>query len=191
MVVPSNYTFGSWQATYANSANLTANGIGSLGAGHHTLATYNYPEGGDGTYGTNGAAPSYKVSWAFNVNSSWGGYVNPHGDATFTGVSINPASYTVSYNANGGKNAPASQTKVHGTNLTLTSSEPDHDPGEAPGFTVTFDAGEGTPTYNTYTATDIVEYFFDHWNTQSDNSGTDYYPGDTYSANAAVTMYAQ
>ena len=191
LVVPSNYTFGSWQATYANSANLTANGIGSLGAGHHTLATYNYPEGGDGTYGTNGAAPSYTVSWAFNVNSSWGGYVNPHGSATFTGVSINPANYTVTYNANGGQSAPAAQTKVHGTNLTLTTEEAVRAEEDTPGFTVTFNGNGGTPDYPNYTATDETYYNFVNWNTKSDGSGTTYEPGDTYTANANLTLYAQ
>lgn len=34
------------------------------------------------------------------------------------------ASYTVSYDANGGTSAPSSQTKWHGTNLTLSSSKP-------------------------------------------------------------------
>lgn len=34
------------------------------------------------------------------------------------------ASYTVSYDANGGSGAPSSQTKWHGTNLTLSSSKP-------------------------------------------------------------------
>lgn len=34
------------------------------------------------------------------------------------------ASYTVSYNANGGKDAPPTQTKYHGKNLTLSSEKP-------------------------------------------------------------------
>ena len=33
-------------------------------------------------------------------------------------------SYTVSYNANGGSGAPASQTKTYGTTLTLSSPKP-------------------------------------------------------------------
>ena len=32
--------------------------------------------------------------------------------------------YTISYNANGGSNVPASQTKVHGVTLTLSSTVP-------------------------------------------------------------------
>ena len=32
--------------------------------------------------------------------------------------------YTISYNANGGSGAPASQTKTYGTTLTLSSTKP-------------------------------------------------------------------
>lgn len=35
-----------------------------------------------------------------------------------------PATYTVSYDANGGAGAPAAQTKTHGVNLTLSSTKP-------------------------------------------------------------------
>lgn len=34
------------------------------------------------------------------------------------------ATYTIKYNANGGTGAPSSQTKTHGTNLTLSSTKP-------------------------------------------------------------------
>ena len=34
------------------------------------------------------------------------------------------AKYTIKYNANGGSGAPSSQTKTHGTNLTLSSTKP-------------------------------------------------------------------
>ena len=70
--------------------------------------------------------------------------------------------YTVSYNANGGSGAPSSQTKTHGTTLTLSSTKP-------------------TKTGHT----------FSKWNTKSDGSGTAYSAGGSYTANAAVTLYAQ
>lgn len=70
--------------------------------------------------------------------------------------------YTVAYNANGGSGAPSSQTKTHGTNLTLSSTIP----------------------------TKIGGYTFKEWNTNSDGTGTAYQPGGTYSTNASVTLYA-
>lgn len=71
------------------------------------------------------------------------------------------ASYAVSFNANGGSGAPSAQTKWYGENLTLSSA---------------------TPTRTGYT--------FSKWNTKSDGTGTDYSAGATYTANAAVTLYA-
>ena len=69
--------------------------------------------------------------------------------------------YAVTYNANGGSGASANQTKQYGINLTLTT---------------------GKPTRSGYT--------FVKWNTKSDGTGTSYSSGGTYSANAAVTLYA-
>lgn len=69
--------------------------------------------------------------------------------------------YAVKYDANGGSGAPAEQTKTYGTALTLRT---------------------GKPTRSGYN--------FSHWNTKSNGSGTTYQSGGTYSANAAVTLYA-
>lgn len=73
-----------------------------------------------------------------------------------------PISYTISYNANGGSGAPGSQTKTHGTDLTLSSTK---------------------PTRNGYN--------FSKWTTGKDGSGTSYAPGATYNANTSITLYAQ
>lgn len=68
--------------------------------------------------------------------------------------------FTVSYNANGGTGAPASQTKTYGVNLTLSSTIPTR-------------AG----------------YAFKGWATSS-TGAVAYQAGGTYSANSAVTLYA-
>ena len=57
---------------------------------------------------------------------------------------------------------PCAQTKVHGTTLTLSSQK---------------------PTRNGYD--------FTYWTTNADGTGTKYYPGAQYTANAGVTFYAQ
>ena len=69
--------------------------------------------------------------------------------------------YTVSYNANGGSNAPASQTKVHGVTLTLSSSVP----------------------YR-------FNYEFVGWSTGSSATVATYTAGGSYTGNASVTLYA-
>ena len=71
-------------------------------------------------------------------------------------------SYTVKYNANGGTDAPSSQTKYYGETLTLRT---------------------GTPTRTGHT--------FKNWNTSSGGTGTSYTPGGSYKTNTAVTLYAQ
>ena len=72
-----------------------------------------------------------------------------------------PAYYVVKYNANGGIGAPADQIKYHDVPLVLTSEIPTRS-----GYTF---AGWGTNAYAT-----VVSYN----------------PGDTYTANASITLYA-
>lgn len=69
--------------------------------------------------------------------------------------------YAVAYNANGGENAPESQTKWYNEDLTLQGT---------------------TPTKS--------GYMFVGWNTAADGTGTTYQPSATYSANEPLTLYA-
>ena len=70
-------------------------------------------------------------------------------------------SYTVTYNANGGSNAPSSQTKWYGETLKLSSTKP-------------------TRTGHT----------FKGWGLSSNTSTVAYSAGDSYTANASDTLYA-
>ena len=70
-------------------------------------------------------------------------------------------SYQVNYVANGGSNAPSAQTKWYMEDLRLSSSKPYRN-----------------------------GYEFWHWNTQTNNSGTTYQPGDTYTGNGTLYLYA-
>lgn len=69
--------------------------------------------------------------------------------------------WKVTFNANEGTGGPTSQTKTYGTTLTLTTSKPTR-----------------------------TGYDFKEWNTKKDGSGTSYKSGGSYTANAAVTLYA-
>lgn len=69
--------------------------------------------------------------------------------------------YTVSYNANNGSGAPSAQRKDYGKALTLSGSVPIR-----------------------------TGYVFKGWGTSSSATGATYQPGDTYSAEADVTLYA-
>lgn len=70
------------------------------------------------------------------------------------------ASYTVSYNANGGSGAPINQSKFYGVNLTLSTAKPTR-----------------------------TGYTFAGWATSASGSVV-YSAGSVYTANAGVTLYA-
>ena len=76
---------------------------------------------------------------------------------------VKKASYTVTYNANGGSNAPSSQTKWYGEELKLSSTKPTR-----------------------------TGYIFKGWATSSTATSAKYPVGGsyTYTANESVTLYA-
>lgn len=100
-------------------------------------------------------------------------------------------SYPVSYDANGGTNAPNSQTKIHDTALTLATTTPTHANASAGSYTVTLDANGGSVNTSSLSAACTRIYSFKNWNTSANGSGTSYAPGASYTANAALTLYAQ
>lgn len=71
------------------------------------------------------------------------------------------ATFTVSYDKNGGSTTPSSVTKYYGKDITVAS------------------------------AISRNGYSFKNWNTKKDGSGTNYGAGSKYSANANATLYAQ
>ena len=111
--------------------------------------------------------------------TGWNTQANGSGTAYSSGntFSINTATtlhaqwnavpiYTVSYQANGATSGtpPSNQTKTDGVNLTLATN-----------------SGNLVKTGYTFTG----------WNTATDGSGNPYAAGASYSANSAVTLYAQ
>ena len=114
-------------------------------------------------------------------------------------VTANPIyekiTYTISYNGNaqgGGTvtNIPSSQTKTYGTSLTLSSTKPTHSTVKGTSWQVICDANGGNVSDKTITAARRTTYTFARWNTNSSGTGTNYYPGGTYTSNAAATLYA-
>ena len=69
--------------------------------------------------------------------------------------------YAVTYNANSGTGAPDNQTKTYGVSLTLSSK---------------------TPSRQNYT--------FKGWATSSGSNTVVYNPGDSYTSNSSITLYA-
>ena len=89
--------------------------------------------------------------------------------------------YTVSYNANGGSGAPASQTKTENVSLTLSTTVPSKT------YAVGFNAAGGSVS----PASKTVSCTFKNWTTAQNGGGTVYLPGGVYTANAAAALWAQ
>lgn len=111
------------------------------------------------TYTKGTSATTGKIS--FSVKKASGSIAGTTMSSSVN-VTIPAKRYDISFNANGGSNPPASQKKVHGTDLTLST---------------------GVPTR--------AGYDFVSWNTAADGSGTSYASGATFSTDAITTLYAQ
>lgn len=111
--------------------------------------------------------------WATSVSGSvaYASGANYTANASVTLYAVWKAiTYTVKYNANGGSGAPSSQTKTYGKTLTLSSTIP----------TRTSIDDNGT----------LTEYTFKGWATSATATSVAYKAGASYTANAAVTLYA-
>ena len=101
----------------------------------------------------------YAALWWDSTTTAPGTYTTTYGKTAALTVPTRKT-YSVTYNANGGTNAPSAQTKYYGVDLKLSS---------------------GASRTN---------YAFKQWNTKADGTGTAYSAGGTYTGNAALTLYA-
>lgn len=88
-------------------------------------------------------------------------FTTPIDDDTILYGKLNPATYNITYDANGGSGAPAAQSKTHGLAITLQA---------------------GVPTRTGHT--------FLGWSTNQKAETPTYQPGDAYSGDANITLYA-
>lgn len=165
-----------WGSTYGGTK--TASGSISIGAKKSYKISYN-ANGGSGApssqtkwHGTDIKLSTTKPSRTGYTFSKWNtndkgtgksynsGSTYTANESTTLYAVWNQITYTVSYNANGGSGAPSAQTKKHGTALTLSTTKPTR-----------------------------ANYTFKGWATSS-NGGVAYSAGGSYTANAAVTLYA-
>ena len=166
-----------WSGIYKGT--LTASGSISVAAKTSYTVTYD-ANGGSG-------APSKQTKWhgtsitlssekptrsgytfsKWNTNSSGTGTSYNSGATYSSNASVTlyavwtAKTYTVKFDANGGSGAPSNQTKTHGVSLTLSSTK---------------------PTRSGYT--------FKGWGTSASSTTVSYAAGASYTANAAITLYA-
>lgn len=131
-----------------------------------------------GTYNINGISSTTRISSgtidvsrtntsrniscsaSLNFDVTWNGsYSGTRSASGSIGVEKR-VSYTVSFNANGGTGAPGSQTKWHGTNITLSSTRPTR-----------------------------TGYIFKGW-AKSPSGAVEYQPGSAYGLDTSITFYA-
>jgi uncharacterized repeat protein (TIGR02543 family) len=106
------------------------------------------------------ASKTIHFSVSFGFNVYWSDVYSGTRSASGS-LSIGPkTSYKVTYNANGGSGAPSSQTKWYGTALTLSKTKPTR-----------------------------TGHSFEGWATSASGSVA-YDPGDSYTGNATITLYA-
>lgn len=160
-----SYAWAGWKSS-ADSKTYSAGGSYTLNQATTMTAQWTTSTSG----GTVTLPTPTRSGWTFNgwYTASSGG--TKAGNA---GASYRPASsitlyaqwtqstWTVSYNANQGSGAPASQTKTQGVTLTLSSTVPTR-----------------------------TGYDFLGWSTSSTATTATYQPGGSYTADAAATLYA-
>lgn len=148
-----------WQGSPGCRFTLSIDGIGYI---YDQRLTFN---GNSFDFSaSHGVGTSYN-NRTYTVHAWWDSSGFSHGTdyatTTVTVPAVARPTYTVSYNANGGSGAPASQTKQHDITLTLSSTK---------------------PTRSGYT--------FAGWGTSATDTGVKYSAGGQYTGNANITLYA-
>lgn len=122
---------------------------------------YNTSVLGRSTYEIKNIQPSDDYVYDGVASGSLTGTVSGNTEVKLKFTRKTNLNFDVTYDANGGCNAPAAQTKEYGKDLTLSTA---------------------TPTRKGYT--------FMGWATSADAGKAEYQPGDTYNGDAALTLYA-
>ena len=188
--------------TYSSESNATLYAVWKA----NTYSVKYNANGGSGTMSN--SAHTYDVSktltsnaftrsgytflgWSKDSNATTATYTNAQSVKNLTSVNGDVVNlyavwskiptYTISYNANGGSNAPSSQTKTKDVMLTLSSTKPTRS------YTINFFANGGTIS----TSSKTLNFTFNGWNTNANGSGTSYASGGSYTNNESATLYAQ
>ena len=104
---------------------------------------------------------SITFSVTFEFSLNWSGHSMSVATASGTIGLDSITTYKIQYTANGGSGAPGMQTKYHGTAITLSTVKPTR-----------------------------TGYTFQGWGTSASDTTVDYAPKASYTANAAITLYA-
>lgn len=154
------------QMKYAAKYGVGIQCEGKSGTGYITSSSSSYTNVKtiSGTTTVNkGTSATTKTITAKAYGTTVSGYGSAGGSTSISASVTIPAlaSYTVTYDANGGTGAPTSQKKYYGKTLTLSSNVPTRS-----------------------------GYDFVGWGTSASATGVAYSAGGSYTSNASVTLYA-
>lgn len=155
--------YGNGTNLYALGTNYGSGNYAKCGAATNTWASFNKSVSFTVSHGDDGKA-SFTVGVYGSIRRMYDNKVcSPIGGTKSSAITITEAAktYAVTYNANGGSGAPSSQTKTYGVALTLSSTVP---------------VRSG--------------YNFLGWATSSSATTATYQPGDSYTTNAALALFA-
>lgn len=170
------YVIVNYESIMPATSNLyvsySASGASNVPSPHYISGTYDSSQGQYYYSGYLSSTIPTKTGYTFSHwsatglsgNYSPGGLLQgwgPANDSVTFVANWTANKYTISYNANGGTGAPASQTKTHDVNLTLSSTKPTR-----------------------------TGYTFSGWGTSSTTTTVSYAAGATYTGNANATLYA-
>jgi len=99
--------------------------------------------------------------------------------------------YTITYNANGGSNAPSADKKIDGQTIVISGTSPTPPANVSVTYSVTLNANGGVCDQDMLTVTNVTTYEFLNWNTEPDGSGVMYQSYELYANNSDITLYAQ
>ena len=153
-----------WLKTLIENANYGWLLTPSNSMPHHAWRVYSGGLGHDmGCYAATGVSPALYLDSGVLLESGDGTSSKPYqiSEGTSSNLEEPISTYTITYNANGGTGAPASQTKTHNIGLTLSSTKPTR-----------------------------TGYTFKGWATNASGTGITYSAGGTYSDNNNIVLYA-
>lgn len=104
-----------------------------------------------------------------------------------------PRSYSIMYDSNGHGTSPSTQTKLHGTDITLWNYLSNQtEQGAYYTYTITGNANGGSWSGSNGSASRrvLVTYRQTDWNTNSSGTGSSFASGATFSGNASLYLYA-
>ena len=159
-IAPTGNSGGSTSETCNCSTSYAGNYTVTTGASNYDL---NLRAGHGAGYALLAEIPNGTTLSITKGNGSWAhtSYNGINGYVSMTYLTKKLATYTVSYNANGGSGAPSSQTKTQGTALTLSSTKPTR-----------------------------TGYTFLGWSTSSTATGATYSASGSFTTDANTTLYA-